>query len=261
MEKPKGFIDDEFYSRIIREAFDEGTREVGLFINGEPFTNPNLSKYISLAKQIGYEYVYVDTNGSLVTPERLHEVINAGLDSIKFSINAATKENYAKVHKRDDFEKVINNVEYTKKYREICKKKYNIFGSFAVTDITVSETELFKEKYAILFDDFAFYKVRARWGGLMQENAKHTDFTKRKRCSTPFNAIYIDCDGSLLACGDDINNQIFIADLKKMSLKDAWYCDNMKSLRKAHIDANLTGTVCENCLVMGGGEVVEVLNI
>jgi radical SAM protein with 4Fe4S-binding SPASM domain len=260
MEKSGGFIASDFCERIMREAFDEGVRELGMFINGEPFTNPALGTYIRLAKQIGYEYVYVTTNGALANPERLREVTDAGLDSIKYSINAGTKESYMKIHGCDDFEKVIGNLKYAREYREASGKRYNIFGSFVVTNPTAQETESFKRQYASLFDDFAFYKVRGN--GAMRENTERIagEFTSQKCCTLPFNTINIDYDGSLLACCEDINHKIPISNLNKIPLKDAWYCDEMKRLRQAHIDRNLSGTVCEECLA-GGGGVVEVVNV
>ena len=48
--------------RILQEAYDLGTREVGFYATGEPFLVPEL-------------------------PEKIRSVIDAGLDSIKFSIN------------------------------------------------------------------------------------------------------------------------------------------------------------------------------
>jgi len=258
-EKTFGLMDEVFYSHIMQEAFYEGVREVGLFINGEPFTHPKLSVYIRLAKEIGYHYVYLTTNGSLATPENLRKSVDAGLDSIKFSINAATNESYAKVHGRDDFEKVIDNLNYAREFRNISGKKYKIFGSFFVTNITEMEAEYFKQHYGYLFDDLAFYKIRGY--GMMQENAKlTTNFTARLKCTLPFNTIAIDYDGSLLVCCQDINQRVFIADLSKVSLRQAWYGENMTNFRKMHIDDNLAGTICEECLESGGG-VAEVLDI
>ncbi len=81
MTKQSGLIDGAFYKRIMQEAFDEGVREVGLFINGEPFTNSKLHELIRIAKQIGYEYIYLTTNGALATPKRLKEAGRAASSS------------------------------------------------------------------------------------------------------------------------------------------------------------------------------------
>lgn len=254
-----GLIDEKFYERIMQEAYDAGVREVGLFINGEPFTSPKLAEFIKTAKEIGYTYVYLTTNGALATPERQEKVFDAGLDSIKFSINAAKRETYAMIHGHDDFDKVIENLRYCNKLKTEKGRKFNLFGSFVVTNITSEEVELFKSLYSPLFDDFAFYKARAN--GLLRENAKLTidGFTKQRSCVLPFNTLNIDYDGSLLACCEDISHKINVADLNEVPLLDAWYGENMTNLRKAHIDGNLDGYICKECL-LGGGGVVEVID-
>ena len=70
MDKAKGFD-------ILQQAYDLGTREVGFYATGEPFLIPELPEYIAEAKRIGYTYVYLTSNGSLATPERIRAVIDA----------------------------------------------------------------------------------------------------------------------------------------------------------------------------------------
>lgn len=253
-----GLIDESFYARIMQDAYDAGVREVGLFINGEPFTSPKLAEFIKIAKDIGYTYVYLTTNGALATPERQEKIFEAGLDSIKFSINAATREVYEKIHGHDDFDKVMENLRYCNQLKKKGNRKFNLFGSFVVTNLNAGDVELFKAQYMELFDDFAFYKARAN--GLLQENAALSvdGFTIQHRCVLPFNTLNIDYDGSLLACCEDINHKILVADLNQVPLTDAWYGENMTKLRKAHLDGNLDGYICKECLI-GGGGVVEVI--
>lgn len=253
-----GYIDESFYSRIMLEAYEAGVREVGLFINGEPFTSPKLPEFIKIAKDIGYTYVYLTTNGALATPELQMKIFDAGLDSIKFSINAAKRDTYIKIHGHDDFEKVLENLRFCSDLKKNDGRKFNLFGSFVVTNINSDEVELFKTQYMSLFDDFAFYKARAN--GLLQENAKLTigGFTKQRSCVLPFNTLNIDYDGSLLACCEDINHKIQVADLNDVALIDAWYGENMTNLRRAHLEGKLDGYICEECL-LGGGGVVEVI--
>ena len=47
-----------------------------------------------LNKSFLVKYTFLTTNGSLARPEIMKKVIDAGLDSIRFSVNAADREMY-----------------------------------------------------------------------------------------------------------------------------------------------------------------------
>ena len=85
MRRKVGRMKPEMVESVLRQAYELGTREVGMYATGEPFIVPELASYIKLAKDIGYTYVYLTSNGALATPERIRAVVDAGLDSIKFS--------------------------------------------------------------------------------------------------------------------------------------------------------------------------------
>ena len=101
MKRKVGKIDTNFLYDILQQAYDLGTREVGFYATGEPFLVKELPDYIRRAKEIGYDYVYLTSNGSLATPECIRSVIDAGLDSIKFSINAPERRMYEFIHGKD----------------------------------------------------------------------------------------------------------------------------------------------------------------
>ena len=76
-----------------------------------------LSEFVREGKRLGYEYIYINTNGALANAKRAQPVIDAGCDSIKFSINANNKEDFKKVHGYDDFDKVLENLKWIYEYR------------------------------------------------------------------------------------------------------------------------------------------------
>jgi len=88
MKRKVGQMKPEMVESALRQAYELGTREVGFYATGEPFIVKELPEYIKMAKDIGYTYTYLTSNGSLAIPEKIRAVIDAGLDSIKFSINA-----------------------------------------------------------------------------------------------------------------------------------------------------------------------------
>lgn len=88
-DRRRGYIDSELAKKILHEAHELGTENVGFYATGEPLMNQNLEEYIRYAKELGYLYIYITTNGALLTKERAKRLIEAGIDSIKISLNAA----------------------------------------------------------------------------------------------------------------------------------------------------------------------------
>ncbi len=76
---------------------------------GEPLLNKDLPKMIRYLKDRG-TYVLFNSNGIALTPRRGQEIIDAGLDEYRLSMDGSTPEVYAKVRGVDAFDKIWRNV-------------------------------------------------------------------------------------------------------------------------------------------------------
>lgn len=251
MKRKVGKIDKEFTFDILQQAYDLGTREVGFYSTGEPFMNTDLHEYIAKAKVIGYEYVYLTTNGALATPERVKDVAEAGLDSLKFSINAPERELYAFIHGKDDYDLVCSNLKAANEYRQTSGNHFKLY----VTGILTKFTEDMQEKYHELFDDIVdqvVFKMVYNQGGYMPEIDEYlrckSDIETYRRCNLPFDAISITHEGYLSVENADYENMLVVADLNKVSLKDGWYGEKMKEMRRRFIEDDFAGTLCDGCV-------------
>lgn len=244
-------MDQELAFSILQQAYDLGTREVGFYATGEPFLVPELPQYIKKAKEIGYTYVYLTSNGSLATPEKIRAVIDAGLDSLKFSINAPERELYKFIHGRDDFDKVVEHLKYLNQYRKESGRDFKIY----VTGILTKYTENLQDKYHELFDglsDQVVFKFVYNQGGYMPEINDYLrcecDTAPRRKCNLPFDAISVTYEGYLSIENADYENMLIVADLNQVSLKDGWYGEKMKDMRRRFLEDDLGGTLCDGCV-------------
>ena len=106
-------MDRGFYERIVKEMREAGVEELGLFYLGESFMCDWLPEAIRYAKDLGFPYVFLTTNGSLCDAERVEACMQAGLDSLKFSYNYADADqlkDIAKV-KRKFFDVIVGNIQ------------------------------------------------------------------------------------------------------------------------------------------------------
>lgn len=251
MKRKVGRMKPEMAESVLRQAYELGTREVGLYATGEPFIVPELAQYVKLAKDIGYTYVYLTSNGALATPERIREVVDAGIDSVKFSINAPERKMYEFIHGRDDFDKVFEHLVYLNQYRKESGRDYKIY----ITGILTKYTEHMRDDYFKVFDGLAdqiVFKDVYNQGGYMPEidyllRCTH-DTEVMRRCNLPFDALCVTCEGYLSVENADFENMLIVADLNKVSLKEGWYGEKMKEIRQKFMDDNLEGTVCAGCV-------------
>lgn len=254
MSRKQRFIDEDIVLKALKEAYLLGSREVGFYATGEPLLNKNLSSYIKTAKEIGYEYTYITTNGSLLDIYKAKELISSGLDSIKFSINGGSAGSYKNIHGKDDYHKVIENLIQLSNYKKANDLKLRIYISFIVTSVTKQETDNFYLNMKQYVDDIVFFNVRNQTGLMYDDVTKllvddpRTHIKDFVPCPTVFNAITITCEGFVSACCADFQNYLIVGDLRKQSLKEIWQSESFCGLRKAHLQQNLENTICYNCV-------------
>lgn len=254
MSRKIGEIKSELLERILKEACDLGVRRVGFYATGEPFLSEKLSEYVRMAKELGFEYVYITTNGILATPSRVVPVVESGLDSIKFSINAGTPHTYRKLHGSDGFKKIYQNVRFISEYRKKNKKAFRIFASYVVTKDNEAERGLFSDLFKPFTDDILFLGV-GNQGGVMAELNRASvsknfpdEFRAKPPCDVIFNRLNVTCEGYLTICCVDFDNYLAVADLNEVSLREAWHCDAFVEIRDRHIKNELRGTQCYSCI-------------
>lgn len=249
-----GVINEDLAVSILEQAYKLGTREVGFYGRGESLLDRNLEKYISYAKNLGYEYVYITTNGALLDDERAKSIIEAGIDSIKFSINASNAKDYYLIHGKDEFDKVIENLINVDTLRKKQSNKVALYISYILTRYTNWDKENFKMKYQGYVDDIVFYECHNIVGCAseikrylsVEPNVEY--HPKDGVCPMIFNNLYTTYEGYLTMCCADYQNYLVIADLNKESLQEAWNNQYAQNLRKRHLENDLEGTWCFNCI-------------
>lgn len=257
---------EDMVRRVLQEAYDCGVRDLGFYATGESFLVKNLAEYIAEAKRIGYEYLFITTNGALAVPDRAKAALDAGLDSIKFSISAGKRETYKQIQGRDDFDKVLENLRWISQYRKTSGLKYRIYVTMVYTDTTKSEVDILKEQVMPYIDEWDPHPLNNQCGNLYENNKLGEIDAQnprgrgaRKVCFQPFKSFTITPEGLVSACVLDYSKDLIVADLSQTSLKEAWENDIYKNFRKRHLAQELKGMICYNCMHNADEEVTPLM--
>jgi organic radical activating enzyme len=252
-----GHMDRALYSRVIREMRAAGVEELGVFFIGESFTCKWLPDAIREAKEVGFPYVFLTTNGSAATPARVYECMANGLDSLKFSLNFHSAAQLADVAKVDPkyWRKAIENLKAARKIRDDHGFSCGIYASSIAFDGAQGEAMrkvVDEVKHAV--DEHYWLPLYGMSGASkaagMTPQAGNPGRLDNMRdplpCWSVFTEGHITKDGIMSACcfgGAGLE----MADLKTDKFMDGWNSIRYQKLRKAHLAKDVTGTPCAEC--------------
>ena len=229
------------------------TDELGLSAKGEVLVNKEFTQIVKSAKEeFGIPYLYISSNGALMDEAKAIEIIEAGLDSIKFSINALSREAYKEVHKVDDFDKVIAN--FTTLLR-LKKEKYPQLKLFLSSVIDMSKEELEKGFRELFGKDYELIDGVSLYA-LTYTPKFEVDSSKQPtaKCSIPFKELYINSDGTLGLCCKDYFDEVNFGSLLENDFMDVYNSEAFEEIRAMHKKSVFPDNhLCKKCLLFDGG--------
>lgn len=255
-----GAMDRAFYSRIIREMRDAGVQELGVFYIGESFLCSWLPEAIAEAKEVGYPYVFLTTNGSAANPKAVEACMRAGLDSLKFSLNFADSAQLAEVAQVTPrfFEQAIANLIAARQIRDSGGYKCGIYASSIRFD--GEQGERMKEVVARILPyvdqwyELPLYGMSgaseaAGWKPQPGNPGRLEAMRDPLPCWAVFTEGHITKDGLLAACcfGAGNDGDLIMADLNEVGFLEGWNSPAYQALRSAHLEKDVRGTPCETC--------------
>ena len=261
-------MDYELYCRLAKEMRQVGVQELGMFYLGESFLYPKLVDAIKYAKsECGYPYVFLTTNGSISYKDRVKACMLAGLDSLKFSFNYADEDQFESIArvKKSLYRKIFNNIRDAFSARnEVLKEtghKCGLYAGYIAYDddqqykmqIALREIEPYVDEiYALpLYSQATFVSELQKNVGYIPvagNLGRLGNLRVPVPCWSCFTEGHISFDGYLSACCFDHDGRFRMGDLKTTSFMEAWNSQKFTKLRQAHLDKNLSGTVCEKCV-------------
>ncbi len=155
--KPRS-LDATLLKDRLTELGNLGLKSVMYAGEGEPFLHKDISGIINHTKGAGIDLA-ITSNGVLFN-QALMEATLASITWIKISINAATKETYAKIHrtKEADFDKAIANISAAVQYRSANRLASTIGMQLILLPENTSEAVLLAKKAKEIGADYLVIK-------------------------------------------------------------------------------------------------------
>lgn len=258
------------FRRLADEMRAAGVEELGLFFLGESFSAfDNLLNACRYAKSVcKFPYVFLTTNGSLAAPGRLRHLFEAGLDSLKFSVNYADSKQFAEIAgvKESLYETSLRNIAAAREVRdEVWHETGHKCGLYASSiqydaEQAVKMDKILKERVLPYVDEHYFLPLYSM-GSFATKREEELGYRpiagnqgrigalrQPLPCWSAFSEGHITSSGKLSACCFDASGEWEMADLNTQSFMEGWNSITFQELRKAHLAKDVSGTICENCV-------------
>ena len=237
--RPKGFMSHGTFNKILRECCRHRCH-IRFVRWGEPLLHPELTKFIGAVKGNGL-MCHINTNGMFIDDEFITRIIRMKLDSIKFSFQGVTKDEYQKYRKGAEGERLILNIKRLYDFRGQKKLPYIIVGSTVAQHIP-NDIKRFKSKMSEMADEVNIGTT---------SNIINPGYSNRTpRCPEMFDKLSVNWDGTVTACCSDWNNTLLVGDLNKSTLYDIWRGDAIDHYRRMIVKNRHSGLdPCKACLV------------
>jgi MoaA/NifB/PqqE/SkfB family radical SAM enzyme len=264
--QPKWDMDFGLFKRITREMREAGVEEIGVFYLGESFMNPRLlvDCIAYLKDEIAMPYVFLTSNASMSFPEAVEECMKAGLDSLKWSVNAADEAQFEKIMGVAPrlFRRALENIRAAWEVRQEGGYKTGLYASSIRYD-----GEQQQKMEQLLTERVRPYVDQHYWLPLYSMGAFATErevelgyrptagnqgrvgaLREPLPCWSAFTEGHVTAEGRLSACCFDATANWTMGDLNQQPFMTAWNSEPFVKLRAAHLKKDVTGTVCEQCV-------------
>jgi MoaA/NifB/PqqE/SkfB family radical SAM enzyme len=240
MHRDEGIMDMALFRKIADECAALNITHMRMHNYGEAFADRNLVEKVRYAKSIGIREVGLISNGSLITERAARGMVDAGLDAINTSMDAAGKEVFESTRLGLNYDKVVANVERLIQIRdEAGKRRPKLILSF-VRQNNSAEEQHFIAHWRAKADKIHVTDLH-NWAGTLNQESD-----VRFPCYRPWLTFTVLWDGRVSLCCADFDGREVLGDLRTSTIKDIWNGPAYRKVRRAHLDHG-GPSICQSC--------------
>lgn len=258
MKRPRGFMNEKIYKKIINSCAQHLT-PIRLIRWGEPFLHPKIINFLEYAK-LKRLPVHITNNGLAIKEDQMKKIIDMGIDSLIFSFQGATKEQYEIMRNNHQYDQLKNNILKMVEIRGNNEKPF-IHISTTVTNESKEEIDGFINYWGKIADSVGVGKTNLSRlspnqiqsfktiGKLVILKEQETIKKYYRPCTEVYQKLSVNWDGQVTCCCGDFDNFLIVGDINKNSLFDIWNNSQELKLFRELLDKNLhkSLTLCSTC--------------
>lgn len=240
-----GVMSLDLFKRLIDQAAGR-CEAITLASRGEPLICPDIKGMLAYASG-KFLALKLNTNAWFLDEELCHAISEADMNTLVFSVDAASEPAYSQLRVGGKLERVVENI---RQFRDIRIKHYPDSRTITrVSGVKVPGTPDLEEMEAFwgeLVDQVAFVEYNP-WENTY--NRPVNDIATP--CSDLWRRMFVWWDGTVNPCDVDYKSTLAVGQATDQSLSDIWRSDPYMRLREEHL-AKLRSACypCNRCTVI-----------
>jgi radical SAM protein with 4Fe4S-binding SPASM domain len=228
------------------------SRCVTLHGYGEPLLDKNILKRVEActARGIPSYFSCVPVNVNL---ERIASLMEAGLDVLKFSVDALDDEGAKRIRgKRNDFTQSFENIRSVIDLKE--EKGFDTKIVVTMIALGVSNDDLeTQRRFMEIFDPMdVFNYVKSqdnRWYWEGDEDLENKSHYVSQYCEFPWTSLTVMANGEVVPCTQDPDVEMSFGNVHNQTLEEIWNGEAYREFRRWHVTGEFpSGNKCnERC--------------
>jgi sulfatase maturation enzyme AslB (radical SAM superfamily) len=240
MHRRQGVMDFELFRKIVDECAALGITHVRVHNYGEPFLDRQLVEKVRYAKSRGIAEVGMISNGSLITEEIARGMIDAGLDAINISVDAAGKDVFEATRVNLEYDTVIGNIRTLARLRrESGRRRPRLILSFVRQNNSVEE-QAFIDEWRQVADKIHVTDLH-NWAGTL-----HARSDVNYPCYRLWLTFTVLWDGRVSLCCADFDGRNVLGDLRTQTIAQVWNSPAYRAVRRQHLESG-GPEICRSC--------------
>jgi len=258
MTREKGMMLEKMFKKVIDECAKHNT-PVRFIRWGEPFLHSKINKYFEYAKSKGLK-VHVTNNGLAIKQVHMKALIDLKVDSIIFSMQGATKEEYEVMRNNNRYDELKENILELIELRGNKEKPF-IHVSSTMTNESKEQINSFVKYWGNIVDSVGVGKTnltKLKTNEIQSDKLRYIfEIVKKnetlKKCYTTCTEVYqklsVDWDGKVTCCCADYDNYLVVGNLNKSSLYKIWNTSEELKLFRGLLDKmkHRSLSLCKDC--------------
>ena len=240
-----GHMTLETFKNLIDQA--QGNVEfISLASRGEPMLCKDINAMLAYTRG-KFLNLKLNTNASMLDEDKVHVILESGVKTLVFSVDAAEEPLYSQLRVNGSLEKVLSNIERFQNIRETQYPQAKIITRVSGVKVRAEQD----------LDGMVSY-----WGGLVDqvafvdyvpwENVYAAPYTNvATPCSDLWRRMFVWWDGQVNPCDVDYRSTLSAGVLGEKGLRQLWRSESYEALRSGHIEGRRTSvSPCDRCVVV-----------